>query len=103
MLVASSFFLGNELANNLPFPVWIFSLLYLGLAAMYFFPVLYLFQFSNRMKSALLFNEVQALTDSCTNLGKHYRFMGIMLIVVISLYFVMAILMAAVGFSAMGN
>lgn len=99
MLGASSF-IGDSLTGAFPFPFWILSLFYLVIAALYFFPLLYLYQFSSRMKRALLYNEQQALTESCVNLGKHYKFLGIMMIALMVLYFIMIIAMMAFGMTA---
>jgi hypothetical protein len=72
-----------------PFPVWVLTLVYFGIAALYFFPILYLYRFSNKLKRALTYNDAQSLTDSCVNLGKHYKFMGILLICLLALYLIM--------------
>ncbi|MCC6725111.1 MAG: hypothetical protein IT258_11420 [Saprospiraceae bacterium] len=91
---------GSGVSEKLPFPMWIFTLAYLGFAALYFFPVWYLYQFASRTKQALLRNDVQALTNACANIGKHYKFMGILTIVMIVLYFVLFFAMAGMGMAA---
>ncbi|MCK6607631.1 MAG: hypothetical protein L6Q46_04910 [Flavobacterium sp.] len=62
------------------------SFLYFGLAALYFFPIYYLYKYSSNMKTALQFNDQNLLTDAFVNLKSHYKFLGISVIVVISLY-----------------
>lgn len=62
------------------------SLMYIVFAGIYFFPVLYLFQFATKTKQALLTNSTPLLTESLEFLKSHYKFMGIMMIVILSLY-----------------
>lgn len=98
MLAMSSLF-SKEMTGGFNFPFWAFSLVYLLLAGFYFFPVYYLFQFSNRMKRALQNSDVQSLTESCINLGKHYKFLGIMVIALIGLYIILFFVMMGFGMS----
>lgn len=72
-----------------------FGLIYIVLAVIYFFPVLYLFNFSRKLKTALASNDMASLTEAFSNLKSHYKFIGILAIVVVSLYilaFVFAIM-----------
>ena len=62
------------------------TILYLGLAAVYFFPCLYLFNFSNKAKLALLTNSNAGMTEALKNLKSMFKFMGIFTIVILSLY-----------------
>jgi len=59
---------------------------YLILAALYFFPVLYLYKFSSKMKMALNGDDDVALHDAFKNLKSVYKFLGIMTIAFIALY-----------------
>ena len=63
-----------------------FGLIYIVLALLYFFPVLYLFNFSRKTKLALKTNNNDDLTTAFSNLKSHYKFMGVFTIVVISIY-----------------
>ncbi|RXJ51396.1 DUF5362 family protein [Gelidibacter gilvus] len=63
-----------------------FGMFYVVIALFYFFPVLYLFNFSRKMKSALNSNNNDELTSAFSNLKSHYKFIGIFTIVIISLY-----------------
>ena len=86
--------MGNEkLGAVYPFSAWLISALYLILAAFYFFPVLYLFRFADKMKAAFRSSDVRVLTDSFINLGRHYKFLGIMVIALFGLYFVIIIVL----------
>lgn len=72
-----------------------FGLIYIVLAVIYFFPVLYLFNFSRKLKTALASNDMSSLTEAFSNLKSHYKFIGILAIVVVSIYilaFVFAIM-----------
>ena len=73
-----------------------FGLIYVVIAAFYFFPVLYLFNFSRKMKSALQNKSNDDLTSAFANLKSHYKFIGIFTIVIISLY----LLLFVIGFFA---
>jgi hypothetical protein len=63
-----------------------FGMIYVVIALFYFFPVLYLFNFSRKMKSALSSNNNDELTAAFSNLKSHYKFIGIFTIVIISIY-----------------
>jgi hypothetical protein len=64
------------------------TLLYLGGALLYFFPILYLFRFSTKAKTALNSGSDLELTEAFQNLKSHYKFVGILTIVMIGLYIV---------------
>ncbi len=78
------------------------TVLYLVLAVLYFFPVLYLFKFASNMKDALRTNDSDSLTASFGNLKSHYKFLGIMTIVLISIY-ILIILFAILGGAALAS
>lgn len=68
---------------------------YFLMAAFYFFPVYYLFKFSSNAKRAFRDNDSEALTSSLGYLKSHYKFIGILMIVLLAIYalvFVFAIL-----------
>lgn len=60
--------------------------LYIGLALLYFFPCLYLFNFASKMQKALRSNDQIQLTESFKNLKSCYKFMGILIIIILALY-----------------
>jgi hypothetical protein len=76
------------------------AIFYILGALLYFFPCLFLFRFAGKMKTALAANSQQDLTDSFQNLKKLYRFIGILTIIVISLYLILFLI---VGASFMGR
>jgi hypothetical protein len=65
-------------------------------AVLIFFPSLYLFRFSSKMRMATNNNDQSALTDSIKNLKSFFKFYGIVTIVVLSLY-ALAIVAAVIG------
>ncbi|HMV08917.1 MAG TPA: DUF5362 family protein [Cyclobacteriaceae bacterium] len=62
------------------------TVLYLAMAVLYFFPIYYLFQFSSKIKAALQTQSSELLEQAFSNLKSHYKFMGILLIIVLGLY-----------------
>lgn len=64
----------------------LFSLIYLAFAALYFFPVNYLYKFASNMKSALRSNNQAELTKAFEYLKSHYKFIGILTIILFGLY-----------------
>jgi len=76
-------------------PIGTLSVIYFILAGIYFFPVNYLFKFSGNLKSALEIEDQEELTSAFKNLKSHYKFIGIFVAIVLSLYamlFIMALL-----------
>lgn len=62
------------------------TFLYLMLATLYFFPVYYLNKFAVNAKTAFRESDSEALTTSFEYLKSHYKFIGIMMLVIFSLY-----------------
>jgi hypothetical protein len=80
---------------GLPFSMSVFSILYVLFAAIYFFPVYYLYQYANKTSAALHSKNKQLLADGLGNLKSHHKFLGIFTLIIISIYgliFVFAIL-----------
>jgi hypothetical protein len=78
----------------------IMGAVYFVLAAVYFFPVYYLFKFGVNTKKAFKDNDSEALTTSFGYLKSHYKFVGILMIAILVLYglvFVFGILGALLG------
>jgi amino acid transporter len=79
------------------------TVLYLLFAVLYFFPVYYLNKFASNMKSALAHNNNEALTTSFEYLKSHYKFIGILTIVMLSIYalfFIVAIIGGLAAFAS---
>lgn len=70
--------------------------LYICIAILYFFPCLFLLRFSNKMKSALIADNQAELAGSFQNLKALFRYVGILTIIVLSIY-VLFILFGGLG------
>ncbi|AWG22488.1 hypothetical protein FFWV33_13605 [Flavobacterium faecale] len=71
--------------------------LYLVLAVLYFFPVFYLFQFSSKMKKAFKENDNDLISSSFEYLKSHYKFIGIMGLVLVVIYSVIILFSIIAG------
>ncbi len=80
------FVISGSMGSLMPFPMWIFGIIYLLIAMVYCFPIYYLLQFSNKAKEALDLRNSQTLTESMLYLKSHYKFIGIATIVMLALY-----------------
>jgi RsiW-degrading membrane proteinase PrsW (M82 family) len=81
------------------FPVALLGVGYLIGAVLYFFPVLYLNNFATRMLNALAMRDNVALESSFEQLRNHYRFLGILTIVMIAVYLLLMLMFAVAGAS----
>jgi uncharacterized membrane protein YjgN (DUF898 family) len=63
-----------------------FTMIYIIGAVIYFFPCLYLYRYSVRMKTALNTNDQTKLNQSLKSQRMLYRYIGIVTIITISLY-----------------
>ncbi|WP_052752921.1 DUF5362 family protein [Kordia zhangzhouensis] len=72
--------------HELGMPAWYFGLVYLLIAIIYFFPILYLYKFSRKMKSALIDKSTEDLTAAFSNLRSHYKFIGIIVLIIVGIY-----------------
>jgi len=61
-------------------------------AALYFFPCLYLYNFASRMQAALRANDQEKLTNAFKNLKSYFRYIGILTIIVLGLYLLIFII-----------
>ena len=71
------------------------GLMYIVIAALYFFPIYYLYKYATGTKRALESSNSEVLSDALVNLKSHHKFLGIMTIVMLSLY-ILAIIGIAV-------
>ena len=76
------------------------TVLYLIVALLCFFPCLYLFNFSTKMKIAIANNDLENLNASFRNLKSYFKFIGILTIIMLA-FWVLAILLNIAAFSAM--
>jgi hypothetical protein len=100
MVLAAIFVMGMGSASQLfqasGMDMSFIGIIYLVLAAFYFFPVNYLYQFSVKTRQALASQDVQHVTAAFQNLKSLFKFMGIFTIVILSIY-ALALLIALVA------
>jgi hypothetical protein len=78
----------------------VMGIVYFIIAAIYFFPVYYLFKFASNAKKAFRDNDTEALTSSLGYLKSHYKFIGIFMLAILVLYgliFVLSMFGALLG------
>ena len=102
MLFAPSSLMSN---GDFPFGGKIFMmLLYLAFAVLYYFPISYLYQFSENTKKAIENNDNNAIRDAFEFLKSHYKFMGILTIILLAFYAIIIFIgIIGAGAAAMMN
>lgn len=86
------------------FPFGLIGLLYVALAVVYFFPAYYLYKFTKETGEALIVGDQNHLASAFRFLKKHFKFIGIMAIVMIALYVLIIIVAIIIGVtSALSN
>tara|TARA_R110001606_G_scaffold345365_1_gene494263 strand:- start:36 stop:485 length:450 start_codon:yes stop_codon:yes gene_type:complete len=73
------------------------AITYVISALLYFMPVWYLFKFSRKMKSALATKNDDVLADAFENLKSHFKYIGVLTIIVISLYVLLIVFSLVAG------
>ena len=68
------------------FPSVIIGVIYIVMAVIYIFPVYYLYKFSVFCKQAISQKDNETMTSAFKNLKSHFKFMGIMMIIILSIY-----------------
>ncbi len=74
----------------------IVTVVYIAIALVYFFPCLYLFNFSSKMQAALRGNQQDVLNTSFRNLKSCFKFLGILMIIMLC-FWILAIIVAVVA------
>jgi hypothetical protein len=72
----------------LGFPEWLVIIIVLIFAAIYFFPVLFLFRFSKHTSNAVKSLDKQEMQKAFRNLRSYFMYIGILVIVVLAVYFI---------------
>ena len=103
ILIGFSAFDSISEATNFPFPIAGFSVLYLIIAAIYFFPIYYLYQYAVKIPAALHLKNNQLLADGFENLKSHHKFLGIFTLVILSLYALLFVFAILTGIFAAAN
>ena len=73
--------------------IWVAIALYIVFLVVSIFPLLYLKRFSAKMKAAIAGDGNQSLADSFENLGKMFKFLGILTLVGMGVYFAFYVMM----------
>ena len=88
--------------SNMGFPMGALGFIYIIIALLYYFPLSYLYKFSVNLAKGLKSNEQQSVNYGFENLKSLFKFMGILTIVVLSIYALVLVVMIPIGiFSAM--
>lgn len=77
---------GSGISQSLKGPV--LSLIYVAIAVLYFFPMLYLYQFSSNAIIAIRNRDNEKMLQSFKSIRKHYKFIGILTIVILAIYLI---------------
>lgn len=85
-LFAGTIFSTIGQSQEMPFPGFVFGLIYVVMGLVYFFPVLYLLKFTNHLRKALAGKNSRELDAAFENLKSHYKYIGILMIVVLGVY-----------------
>jgi hypothetical protein len=89
VLLGLAFIVGFSIFNSLtksPVPVGALGFIYIIMAVLYFFPLNYLYNFSEKIPRGIALNDELELTSSFENLKSLFKFSGILTIVLLSLY-----------------
>ena len=79
----------------------ILSGVYIVMALLYFFPIYYLYKYATDMKNALNSRNNDMLTGALGYLKSHHKFLGVSMIVIISLYILIFVGAIIFGMSGM--
>lgn len=77
-----------------------FVILYLFIALIYYFPIKYLYDFSTKVKKAFEVQDQMLFNEAILKLKSHYKYIGIVMIIVFSLYILMIIFTIIGGIAA---
>ncbi len=80
--------------------MWVGLLVYFAILGLYILPLLYLSRFASNLKTALYADNQDKLAVSFENLGKLFKFLGILTLVVIGVYIIFYGVMLAMTMSA---
>ena len=64
----------------------ILTFFYLLMAALYYFPIKYLYDFSIKIKKALLESDQMLMNEAFLKLKSHYQYIGILILVMLCVY-----------------
>jgi hypothetical protein len=83
--------------------MWVGLLVYFAILGLYILPLLYLSRFASNLKTALYADDQDNLALSFENLGKLFKFLGILTLVVIGVYIILYGAMMSITFAAVNS
>jgi|TARA_R110000737_G_scaffold234416_1_gene247368 hypothetical protein len=86
--------------GNMTFMPKLMGFIYIIMAVLYYFPVLYMYNFAIKIKVALASNSQHEYEIAFENLKKHFKFVGLVTVVILSIYaliFVLGLLAAIIS------
>ena len=92
LMVILGIFIGRIFSNlgypyaNANFPTAFIGVIYIAMAVIYIFPVIYLYKFSISCKQAIRQKDHETMASAFKNLKSHFKYMGILMIIVLSMY-----------------
>ena len=95
--------MGREFSGSAGLGGGFITLIYLIGAGLYVMPLIYLYRFATKMKTAIDTNNTPVMTDALENLKSHYKYIGIFMIVLLALYAVGIVISLIFGAMAMNN
>ncbi len=99
--ISMAFVMGSEFDDLFPGMGIMIVLLYILMAGIYIFPILYLYRFATNMKGAINSNDNMLATEAFSNLKSHYKFFGILMAIFLGIYafiFIMTFILGAGSF-----
>jgi hypothetical protein len=91
-IMAGASFSGRTRMYGPAVPFGLIGFGYLVMAVLYFFPVHYLYNFATRARDAFSRRSPQQLEEAMRYMHMHYQFLGILTIIVMSLYGLMLLI-----------
>ena len=97
LLLLSSFFISTiydniPQAEGMPFNLGtVMTIFYILMIVIYIFPLYYLYQFSIKLKKALISKDDEVLASAFEMLKSHYKFVGVFTIIILSIYILVGI------------
>jgi len=82
---------------------FIYPVLYIVLAVIYYFPINYMYRFSIKCKRAFIKNDQNDFELGFSNLASSYKFIGVMTIVLLSIYLLIFIASIIIAIIAVGQ
>lgn len=102
LMVGGAMSSGYSYRRGPDIPFALMGILYWVMAVIYFFPILYLYRFGSEAKEAVRRRDKNVLEMALNYLQMHYQYLGILTIVLLSLYGLVLLIMlmaaAAGGF-----